>query len=175
LGQLGPPELSKLLFEVSLLKEAYGDRLLGAVVDADGEDISSEEVARRLSRRLEDSELAQQAISIGIPVLLPDGETLLRGPLIKVPEIKGKRKVAPLGADRAEAIDRWARRGWIDLRAGNMKLWQSRFREMDEARQELAKFGSAGVSRRTYLPVGLKIGDVVAWIFRNEMGGFRVK
>ena len=177
LGELGPPELSKLLFEVSLIKDVCGDRLLGAVVDADGEDISPAELSQRLARRIATSEVAQQAISIGIPILLPDGSSLLRGPTIKVPEVKGKRKVATLGdgADRADRLDRWAQRGWIDLRAANMKLWQGRFQKMDAARQELARLGSAGVSRATYLPVGLKIGDVVAWIFNNEMGGYREK
>jgi hypothetical protein len=56
-----------------------------------------------------------------------------------------------------------------------MERWQNRFRKMDRARDELAKKGSAAVSRETYLPTALKIGDVVAWIFNNEMGGFRVK
>ena len=146
-------------------------------MDADGEEIEPEDLAAALARRIATSEVAQQAISIGIPILLPDGKSLLRGPMIKVPEVKGKRKVAPLGdgEKRAARLDRWARRGWIDLRAPNMKLWQDRFRKMDEARQELARLGSAGVSRATYLPVGLKIGDVVAWIFNNEMGGYRVK
>ena len=46
---------------------------------------------------------------------------------------------------------------------------------MQAARQELARKGSAAVSRETYLPVGLKIGDVVAWIFNNELEGYRVK
>jgi hypothetical protein len=46
---------------------------------------------------------------------------------------------------------------------------------MAEARQELARKGSAAVSRQTYLPVNLKIGDVVAWIFNNEMSGYRIK
>jgi hypothetical protein len=46
---------------------------------------------------------------------------------------------------------------------------------MAAARQELAERGSAAVSRETYLPLALKIGDVVAWIFNNEMGGYRVK
>jgi hypothetical protein len=177
LGELGPPELSKLLFEVSLIKDVCGDRLLGSLMDADGEEILPEDLASRMAQHIDSSEVAQQAISIGIPILLPDGDGFLRGPLIKVPEIKGKTKIAALGdgPERAARLDRWASRGWIDLRPPNMKLWQDRFRKMDAARQELARLGSAGVSRATYLPVGLKIGDVVAWIFNNEMGGFRDK
>ena len=56
-----------------------------------------------------------------------------------------------------------------------MKTWQDRFSRMEAERQELARKGSAAVSRATYLPVGLKIGDVVGWIFNNEMAGYRVK
>ena len=126
-----------------------------------------------LAEGIADREVARQAVSIGIPILLPDGRSFLRGPTIKVPEIKGRHKVAAL-QDPAE-LDKWAERGWIDLRPSNMARWQGRFRAMEAARAELARKGSAGVSRSTYLPVGLKIGDVVAWIFNNEMGGNRIK
>jgi hypothetical protein len=173
LGALGPPELSKLLFEGWMLKDAYGDSLLGSVRDEQGKDISPEEVSQCLADRLADSAVVRQAISIGIPILLPDGQSFLRGPEIKVPEIKGKNKVAAV--DSPEDFDRWARRGWIDLRPENMRRWQGRFAQMERARDELTRKGSAAVSRRTYLPVGFKIGDVVAWIFSNEMGGYRVK
>ena len=172
LGDLGPPELSKLLFEAWLIQDAFGDRFLGSVVDEDGQERPASAVSQAIAARLDDSVVARQAISIGIPVLLPDGATFLRGPLIKVPEIKGRKKVAPL---TAESIDRWARRGWIDLRPSNMAVWQDRFRQMAGARKELAQKGSAAVSRETYLPAVLKIGDVVAWILNNEMGGYRVK
>ena len=173
LGELGPPELSKLLFEAWLLRDRFGDALLGCVEGPQGQALSPELLSERLADGIAQSKVAQQAISIGIPILLPDGRSFLRGPLIKVPEIKGKSKVAPLRNETD--LDGWARRGWIDLRPQNMKSWQDRFRRMETERQELARKGSAAVSRATYLPVGLKIGDVVGWIFNNEMGGFRVK
>lgn len=173
LGSLGPPELSKLLFEAWLIKDAYGARVLGCVQDDDGNDIWPEDVAAKLAEGIGGREIARQAVSIGIPILLPDGASFLRGPTIKVPEIKGRAKVAQI-KDPAE-LEHWVERGWIDLRASNMKRWQDRFRSMEAARAELARKGSAGVSRSTYLPVGLKIGDVVAWIFNNEMGGNRIK
>ncbi len=173
LGDLGPPELSKLLFESWMLKNAFGAALLASVEDGQGGTRDPEEVAKVLAAQLEDSVVAQQAVSIGIPILLPNGKDILRGPLIKVPEIKGKKKVAAL-SDPAQ-VDAWAQRGWIDLRPSNMRRWQERFRRMEVARRELAQKGSAGVSRATYLPVDLKIGDVVAWIFNNELDGYRVK
>ncbi len=172
LGDLGPPELSKLLFESWLIADAFGDDLLAAVQDEDGNERSSSDVADRIAGRVPDSLVARQAISIGIPILLPDGATFLRGPSIKVPEIKGRKKTAPLTPD---ALDGWARRGWIDLRPSNMERWQDRLRSMAGARQELARKGSAAVSRETYLPATMKIGDVVAWIMNNEIGGYRVK
>ncbi len=173
LGALGPPELSKLLFEAWMLKDAFGDLLLGSVHDEQGTPIAAELVSSRLAERLDDSNVARQAVSIGIPILMPDGRSFLRGPTIKVPEIKGKNKVAEVAGP--EDLDKWARRGWIDLRPENMERWQERFAQMERARDELTRKGSAAVSRRTYLPVGFKIGDVVAWIFNNEMGGYRVK
>ncbi|MBJ94373.1 MAG: hypothetical protein CMP23_07810 [Rickettsiales bacterium] len=173
LGALGPPELSKLLFEAWMLKDAFGDSLLNSVHDADGQPIAAEHVATRLAEGLKGSAVACQAVSIGIPILLPDGDRFLRGPVIKVPEIKGKNKVARINSPAD--LDLWARRGWIDLRPANMRRWQERFTQMERAREELTRKGSAAVSRRTYLPVGFKIGDVVAWIFNNEMGGYRIK
>ena len=173
IGDLGPPELSKLLFEVWFIQDAYGDRFLGSVQDADGDAIRPETVSAKIARRLKNSEVARQATSIGIPILLPDGRSFLRGPRVKVPEIKGKRKQADLSDPKA--VERWIQRGWIDLRPANMERWQNRFKQMDRARDELARRGSAAVSRETYLPTALKIGDVVAWIFNNELGGFRVK
>ncbi|MCO4771320.1 MAG: hypothetical protein KDA24_14900 [Deltaproteobacteria bacterium] len=172
LGDLGPPELSKLLFEAWLIQDTFGDRFLSAVVDEGGAERSAQDVADAIASRIGGSLVARQAVSIGIPILMPDGSTFLRGPVIKVPEIKGRKKVADL---TPEALDTWARRGWIDLRPSNMTVWQNRFGKMDAARQELARKGSAAVSRETYLPATLKIGDVVAWILNNEMSGYRIK
>lgn len=172
LGDLGPPELSKLLFEAYLLLERFGEEFLAAVVDEQGAPRSAAAVAETLAEGIEDSLVGRQAVSIGIPVLLPDGATFLRGPTIKVPEIKGRKKVAKLDP---ESLDRWARRGWIDLRPANIARWQERLRKMGGARKELARKGSAAVDRETYLPHTLKIGDVVAWILNNEMGGYRMK
>ena len=172
LGDLGPPELSKLLFEASLIQDTFGDEFLAAVRGPDGP-YTPEEVAVRVADGIGESLVGRQAVSIGIPILLPDGRSFLRGPLIKVPEIKGRNKVAPLNSP--DDLDRWARRGWVDLRPSNMLRWQDRFRKIDAARQELARKGSAAVSRETYLPAVLKIGDVVAWIMNNEMGGYRIK
>ena len=171
LGRLGPPELSKLLFEAQLLKEAFGT--LAAVLGEDTEPRSAAEISARLAERLRTSEVRVLAPSIGIPILAADGRTLLRGPRVNVPEVHGHRRTVSL--DDAERRDGWARKGWVDLRPENMEAWTGRIRKMIAARAQLRDAGSAAASLHSYLPSTFEIGEVVAWIFNNEMGGFRIK
>jgi hypothetical protein len=56
-----------------------------------------------------------------------------------------------------------------------MKRWRARFSAMVEARRDLQAAGSAAATIQTYTGTTLEIGEVVAWIFNNEMGGHRVK
>jgi len=167
LGRLGPPELSKLLFEAHLFKSVYGS--LQAVLD---DRTAPDEIARRLVEALEPSGVARTAPSIGVPVLLPDGQTLLRGPRINVPETRGHTTSVELGAAQ---VAEWASKGWVDLRPTNITHWQGRFRRMLMARAQLRDTGSAAASIRTYSADIFEIGEVVAWIFNNEMGGYRIK
>lgn len=167
LGRLGPPELSKLLFEAHLLKEVYGS-LPGVIEDSRPAD----QIAASLATHLSTSAVRRIAPSIGIPILLPDGEQVLRGPRINVPEVRGHNTEVKLDAD---GVDRWARKGWVDLRPSNIAAWQNRFRQMVAARRELRDAGSAAADLSSYLPVDFEIGEVVAWIFNNEMGGYRIK
>jgi len=74
-----------------------------------------------------------------------------------------------------EQVDHWACRGWIDLRPANMAKWLDRVTRMRAARAELRDLGSAAASIHTYVPASFEIGEVVAWIFNNEMGGYRIK
>jgi hypothetical protein len=43
------------------------------------------------------------------------------------------------------------------------------------ARAELRTEGSAAASIHAYIGNAFEIGEVVAWIFNNEMGGYRIK
>lgn len=171
LGRLGPPELSKLLFEAQLLKECYGS--LRGVLEGKSGRRHGDELSQRLSAQLARSGTLRTAPSIGIPVLAADGKTLTRGPRINVPELPSHKHVVPL--DDPAQVDRWAQKGWIDLRPENMERWLHRVEQMIAARLELRDMGSAAASTRSYLPTTFEIGEVVAWIFNNEMGGFRVK
>jgi hypothetical protein len=166
LGKLGPPELSKLLFEAELLRRACTS--LEGVLEFGAEDLSA-----RCAEVLHTSGVARTAPSIGIPVLLPDGLKLLRGPRINVPELEGhSKRVEGASPDQMNA---WARKGWIDLRPENMQTWQGRFRKMLQGRTTLREEGSAAASISSFMATTFEIGEVVAWIFNNEMGGYRVK
>ena len=173
LGQLGPPELSKLLFEAHLLKTAFpASTSFAEGVQEDGTPLVPEQMSQAIALILDDNDAIKTAISVGIPVLLPNGKKLIRGPRINIPELKGHTRSAALSD---ENVDQWAQKGWIDLRPSNMKLWLDRFKRMRQARQNVYSQGSAAVDLRSYLGEGIEIGEVVAWIFNNEMGGYRLK
>lgn len=168
LGRLGPPELSKLLFEAQLFKHAYGsvERLIA-------QDLDPLAISEALFVALEPSGVARVAPSIGIPVLLPDGHRMLRGPRINVPELVGHGTTVPLSETPAREV--WIAKGWIDLRPSNMSRWVERFRKMLRSRAVLRDAGSAAATIQTYMGDRFEIGEVVAWIFNNEMGGYRIK
>ncbi|MGB0637815.1 MAG: hypothetical protein ACPGTU_00685 [Myxococcota bacterium] len=168
LGRLGPPELSKLLFEAHLFKSAFGD--FDLILDPA---LKPDKMSKALEAALEPSGVSTMAPSIGIPVMLSSGKKILRGPRINVPEVKGRSTV--ISMDKKSAVDRWAKKGWIDLRTANMKKWKDRFSLMVEARRDLRQSGSAASNIQTYMGPSLEIGEVVAWIFNNEMGGHRIK
>ncbi|MCB9675643.1 MAG: hypothetical protein H6737_11030 [Alphaproteobacteria bacterium] len=171
LGRLGPPELSKLLFEAQLLKECFGT--IPGVLGSEEAPHTAESLSKTVTEHLEKSTVRFTAPSIGIPILMPDGKTLLRGPRINVPEVVGHRTEVS-AADR-KSTDAWARKGWIDLRVSNCAVWLERLAKMNAARAELRTAGSAAASIKTYIGSAFEIGEVVAWIFNNEMGGHRIK
>jgi hypothetical protein len=172
LGRLGPPELSKLLFEAALLKAIYGENGEGTTAELLSDTRPATDVAKAMQQALVPSGVAKLAPSIGIPVLLPDGKTLLRGPSINVPEKMGHVDTAELTEPN---IDRWARKGWVDLRPENIQTWRKRVALMQQARSDLRLAGSAAANIQTFMSDRFELGEVVAWIFNNEMGGHRIK
>ncbi|MCI0398704.1 MAG: hypothetical protein L0332_21455 [Chloroflexi bacterium] len=164
LGQLGPPELSKLLYEAHLLKLNYGT--LEATLA-----MPPSEIAETLySFLLERSVLRTTITSIGVPILTPDGRHLLRGPRINIPEsIYHEIEL------EEKSVDAWARKGWVDLRPVNLAEWQERFRRMRRTKHLLHTRGTSSITTKTYLPDTIEIGAVVAWIFINEEQGYRIK
>ncbi len=156
---LGPPRLSKLLYEAHLIKLISGDSMTQALA------LTPEELSAAAFDHLsKEDRLRSQILSIGIGILTPDGEKLLRGPELK--------------ADNAED-------GWVDLRSQNMAHWQSRIRQIRErTHAELVADGGQYSSRFYRVFVDPATGDVkdyiipgdlAGWIFTYEEGGMRVK
>lgn len=165
LGQLGPPELSKLLYEAHLLKARY--HTLKRVLTQ-----KPKQIADALYRYvLRHDELRQTITSVGLPILAPDGKHLWRGPFIRIPE-RADTNVVPL---THAVIDQYARKGWVDLRPDNFGVWKERIERMRRAQQQLRGRGSAAITMEAYLDEEIRIGDVVAWVFNNEKIGYRIK
>ena len=166
---LGPPRLSKLLFEAHLLRSTFVT--IKGVLASD---------PREISKTLEhyifsEQRLRAEILSIGIPILLSDGKTLLRGTTVKIPPYRGEN-VLPI---TPENIDTWAHDGWVDLRVSNMERWQNRFRQI---MAEVESIPAADTSSR-FLHTAeywnhfdeLDEGKVVGWIFIVEEKGRRMK
>ncbi len=166
LGHLGPPELSKLLWEAELLKLRY--ETLRAVLKHRPEELSEE--LSELIQSDEFDQMCQTIISLGLPILLPDGKQIIRGPRISIPE-----RIEPGVRITGEDVDAWAQKGWVDLRTQNMVLWQERFEKMERSRQDIRGRGSAAVTIEGYIYDNIRIGEVVGWIFNNEQDGYRIK
>jgi len=168
---LGPPRLSKLLYEAYLLKKAYGTpkKMLAAKPAA---------MAKRLTAIIKtEAELRSRIISIGIPILLPDGKSLLRGTNIVSPPFRGDNQI-PLNA---KLIDEYTFEGWVDLRPKNMTLWHKRIERLlalldsiDWDKKDANT--SSRFTRENYLEDDgrINIGAVVGWIFNTEEGGSRL-
>jgi hypothetical protein len=166
LGHLGPPELSKLLWEAELLKLRY--ETLRAVLKYTPEELSEELATLVQSGKFD--QMCQTIISLGLPVLLPDGRHIIRGPHISIPE-----RIEPDVRITGEDVDAWAQKGWVDLRPRNMALWLERFEKMEKSRLQIRGRGSASVTLEGYLYEDMRIGEVVGWIFNNEHEGYRIK
>jgi hypothetical protein len=166
---LGPPRLSKLLHEADLLRRSYGT--MDSVRAGDPAEMSrrlAEDVAKDAVRR-------REIVSIGIPILLPDGR-VLRGPESKIPTVVAGTEVYEVSAERVET---WAWAGWVDLREANMARWKARFARIHA---EMEAIPAADTSSR-YLrdrqfwgeEGAIQPGKVVGWIFATEEQGARMK
>ncbi|MFV1960184.1 MAG: hypothetical protein ACC662_12315, partial [Planctomycetota bacterium] len=118
LGDLGPPQLSKYLFELYLMRAEW--ETLEATARGLRQHGAGDVLARRL---LAMEDLRDLIVSVGIPILLPDGVRFLRGPEIKIPAYDPS--VAPRHVTHG-ALDRYAAKGWVDLRAPHLERWAGR-------------------------------------------------
>lgn len=152
---LGPPRLSKLLFEAYLLKRTCGT--LGNALERE-----AVEIAALMEKEItEDHHLRQHIISIGIPILLRDGSHLLRGPI-----------------NKSHASEH----GWVDLTPGNVSQWQKRLGALKASLTEVIEGDSSSQHDRAYPSTyswkdedHFDIGEIVGWLFIHEDGGQRGK
>jgi len=166
---LGPPRLSKLLFEADLLRRCY--RTMEAVRRA-----APPEMSRRLAAEVAgDAACAREIVSIGIPILLPDGR-LLRGPECKVPVALPGEEAQEITPARLLA---WSASGWVDLREGNMAVWHGRFQRIEGDMHAIPPSDTSSRFLRDaqfWGPEGLiQPGKVVGWIFGIQEQGARMK
>ena len=166
---LGPPRLSKLLHEVNLLRKVAGG--MREIIAA------SPEVLQQKVLELLDSndDLRSEIISIGIPILMPDGKSLLRSNQIKIPPHRGENE---LDIDPGR-INMWAHDGWVDLRLTNFTKWKERLRDIIAEAESYPESDTSSLHVRTrgYWNNFEKvdIGKVVSWIFIHEESGRRGK
>ncbi|HEY3294381.1 MAG TPA: short-chain dehydrogenase [bacterium] len=167
---LGPPHLSKLLYEAYLLKLAYADP---STIPSEKPETVSQKMLQVIEQ---DKKLRATIISIGVPILLPDGKRILRGPEVKIPAYSGSNEIS---IENPALVDEWADKGWVDLRPSNVKRWQSRI---------TAFFTTAGAGapvdtssafpwERMVLGSGEDnfAGKIVTHIFIEEEKGRRIK
>ncbi len=166
---LGPPRLSKLLFEAYLLQHAF--KTMHVVVRK-----SPKEIARALEALIRtNADLRSEIISIGIPILMADGKTLVRGKEIKIPAYRGENELTITEA----TVKAWAHDGWVDLRIENLDRWKSRFGTIMEDAEKIPLEDTSSRHFRTKLYWNdfneIDPGKLVGWIFGEEEQGKRMK
>ena len=166
---LGPPRLSKLLYEAYLLKQSFND--MRTVTKT-----AAVTLSQRLRRTIEtQGDLRARIISIGIPILMPDGVTLVRGNEIKIPPFQGENEILITKRN----IDLWAHDGWIDLRVPNMEKWKTRFRQIMEMVDQIPSTDTSSryMNKREYWNNFTTIdpGKIAGWSFSYEERGMRMK
>lgn len=158
---LGPPRLSKLLFESAILARLHDSLHDVARMSAESAAQATHDLI------MGDAELRSRILTIGLPILLPDGVSMLRGPEVRV---------TPEG-DQSPVDPRLADAGWVDLRPANWRKWSERARRMmeelsngpgpDQGSHTDTEPGGRGISVRP--------GRMAAWVFRYEDRGERAK
>jgi hypothetical protein len=196
---LGPPKLSKLLWEAWLLK--YHGRL-GELLRPVFQDHSAS-LERRLTQfevafdpaaiceqitaaLADDAETRQRILSIGLPICTKDMRWLY-GPTVALMRAFPGRRIGELLSD--PQLQRYfLDNGAVELLPGNIERWQQRLRGALTYHWQLGGNGEAGSSsafdyRRLFAvrtapdgavaDVELQIGELLGWLFVTEEGGSR--
>lgn len=165
---LGPPRLSKLLFEAYILKQIAGS--INEVLEYDPKDLANES-AKIVNT---DIKLRSEMLSIGLVVLMPNGKNYLRGKSVIIPSgISNPIKITD------ELLEKWCYEGWIDLRPKNFTDWQKRFKRIIEQANSIDENDTSSryAFTRDYWENFNSIdhGKLAAWIFQFEDNGWRFK
>jgi len=168
-GMLGG-RVAKLIFEAHVIKRCYATM-------EDALEQTPEEMSQALEKEVRsDHELRSAAVSIGVPMLLPDGETLLFASRLQ----RDKAWEGQSWSITAENLDKWAHREWIDLRPGNMVVWQSRFQKiLLEAKEGSVDTSSCLNRGADFWPCNergrmcIDPGEVAGYVLIKEQGGGR--
>jgi hypothetical protein len=166
---LGPPRLSKLLFEINLIGLFCNN--MKDILKFTPEQLSE----KALEVISGDDDLRSEILSIGIPILLPDGKSLLRSQIIKIPPYRGENELDI----NKENIEKWSMEGWVDLRPENMKRWKVRIKELIEEVEAIPEDDTSSLHVRTkdYWNnfEDINIGKICSWLFIHEEKGTRMK
>jgi hypothetical protein len=164
---LGPPRLTKLLYEAAILRAIAGSIRAVAAADANALAEQAESFVAT------NAEFRSTVLSIGLPILLADGARYLRGSEVLVPSASvTDRTMTP------DNIERWCHDGWIDLRATNWQRWIARCQQIIEG----CSHQNVDTSSRAEFTAdywdhfeSINEGKLAAYILYVEEGGGRTK
>lgn len=158
---LGPPRLTKLLYEAYLCHKVRSS--VRALAESEAGDLAT--AAHRVVR--DDAALRQHIISVGLPIVAPDGKHVYRGSTVVVPpDADGDPlRVAP--------------RGWVDLRPEQFGVWVKRATAMVRAAERRAAGPQSSGSDLDWNAIDpeepIEPSRFAAWVFTVEEKGARIK
>jgi hypothetical protein len=153
---LGPPRLTKLLYEAYVLSRLCTS--VRALAESDAADLARQAEALVA----QDVDLRSTIVSVGLPIVVPGGK-VYRGEIVII---------QPDDDDVEPAVAR----GWVDLRSQNLETWIGRGKLMVKQAGSRDRRTDSGVewgaieSEDTIAP-----SRFATWIFRYEDGGERIK
>jgi hypothetical protein len=166
---LGPPRLTKLLYEAHLLA------CLGKS-PTELEQMDPRELAGLVEAVIKTNDHVRRTIlSVGLPVLMKDGSRYLRGAEVLIPLQKDRTSIPVT----EESLNRWCHDGWVDLRPENMKAWQDRLQAIRQGVQGRGEHvtGSTFDDDQVYWGDFQTIdeGKLAAYVLHHEEHGGRIK
>jgi hypothetical protein len=157
---LGPPRLTKLLYEAYVCGRVRPS--VRALAGSEATALAAE--AHALLGR--DADLRSHILSVGLPIVTPDGTRVYRGSFVAVPV----EDCDPLAA---------APRGWVDLRPAHIGAWIKRAGAMVRQAEARAAQPRESGSDVAWTAIGaddaIEPSQFVTWVFVHEDRGERIK